>query len=375
MRKGNETKKRRKLLPAMLAVALAAVMIAPMGSGVAKAADLSLKVNVANPDYVKEDPALNNVKLKIYKLADLTEGNGTYSWDLTKDFADENLEELLDEASAPGLYTSDQKKALNEKYQELAGQATAKIIDKKMTTSDETAFGSAKDIAEKGLYIVVPVLGDAIETDEDTGLVTITTDEWVYTFNPLIISVPTKTAKDGSIGTADEYGDWISPDISLDIDEDVQVDAKVVRTPNKGNIVISKTLSRYETKAPATFVFSIEATKGTEKVYSDVVSLTFTDAGTQSRLIPNIPMKAEVTVKEIYAGPSYTKSDAEYHPVVTTEDDMATILAEEKDSVAAYTNDYDNTFHGGGGIENQFDRTVSEKFTQVINGVAKAATE
>lgn len=389
MRKEKENKKRRKLLPAMLAVALAAVMIVPMGSTIALAEEYSLKVSVANEDFTKEDPDLQNVTLRVYKLADLTEESSKYSWDLAEAFAAADtkgeLASALTDASTPGIYSSEEKTALNGKYQELAAQATKLIIDNEMTTTVTTTFGTAKEIAENGLYIVVPVLGDKIDRD-DAGNVTVTTDDWIYTFNPLIMSVPTKKASttDGSIGTAAEYGDWISAEASLLdpslITEDVLVAAKIDRKPNVGSIQIEKALDLREGKAEAaTFVFSVKATKNGDTVYDNMVSISHPNP--TPVVIDNLPVGSTVTIKEEYTSPSYRY-------VSGIPADGLVVDAEPDDTEAGITqivtvsNTYnENHYHGGGGIENQYANTETEAgkswklIGRIINGIKSVTSE
>ena len=108
---------------------------------------------------------------------------------------------------------------------------------------------------------------------------------------------------------------------------------------------IVKTLNGYHADNPAVFVFSIEATLNGETVYSDVVMLEFTGAGTQSVLIEKLPIGAVVTVTECYSGAGYQLASAGTQTV--------TITADAPNSVQ-FTNDYVGSPNGLRGIDNHF---------------------
>ena len=180
----------------MLAVALAAVMFSPMGSGPAQAAQeaesYSLTVNT-NEKYMKEDPHLKDVTIQIYKVADLNEENAADSWNLTAAFAeadkDGSLQKLLDEASMTNATTAEEADALKTKYRQIESRATYCIVDKKIKESATTKLGTKKDLAAKGIYIAVPVLDGGINSD-GAGNISVETDKGIYTFSPILLFVP-----------------------------------------------------------------------------------------------------------------------------------------------------------------------------------------
>ena len=90
----------------------------------------------------------------------------------------------------------------------------------------------------------------------------------------------------------------------------------------------------------------MEAVLNGQNVYSNVVTISFTEAGQKSVVIEDLPVGAEVTVKEVYTGAVYT--------VVTADTQTAVIPANDVVSVA-FTNGYDNTDRDGGVVINQFD--------------------
>ncbi len=356
MRKEKENKKRRKLLPAMLAVALAAVMIVPMGSGLARAAEgddkepgteaeYSLTVNLSS-DQAEFVDDLKGTTLQFYQVAsgEKNDSYDTYDWTLAAPFNTETIAASFETAQEQGDIDASSKA-----YESIAKEAVS-IVAAPGSTASPAATGEFTKPAEldPGIYLVVPVL-DTIEQDEEDNII-VTTDEWIYTFNPMMISVPTKdSAEDGSRGTAYEYGPWI---------KEVVMNAKVSREPALGSIAVQKTIPTYEDKDPGTFVFSIVATKGknadgTDKVvYSDVVSITMDHPGTSDlRIIEKkIPVKSKVVVKEIYAGPMYNVAADPVEVEVATGE----ITEETTASIASFTNDYNGRHKGGGSIENRF---------------------
>nr|WP_246597669.1 DUF5979 domain-containing protein [Faecalicatena faecalis] len=164
---------------------------------------------------------------------------------------------------------------------------------------------------------------------------TVTAPEYEYSFTPYFISLPNNLYYSSGEAADDE---WIY---------DAQSVIKVGAEQRFGSLEIVKTLTEYNsTLGPATFVFSIEGVKGTDK-YSNVVSLTFSEAGEQSVVVENIPVGMEVTVTEVYSGSSYE---------LTTAASQSTVIAADEAERAgvAFTNTYNESINGGYGVENQF---------------------
>lgn len=381
--------KKRKLLPAMLAIALAAALVAPMGSGAALAAEgdgtITLNVQDGTDEYgtfgedLKEkndDGTGKYAQVAFYQIASGTKDTSydTYNWSLNNLFKTDEMEELLKRAEK-GAKTEDDKDA----YEELAQKALEIIVRSKQKPEPAATkiFGEKSETLGAGFYLAVPMQavtgGDGAVSYEAImnadGQITVTTKNFIYIFQPMLISVPTKDPKDGSRGTAYNYGPWIT---------DVTMTTKAGRVPNVGSIEIRKELSRAESKAEAaTFVFSVKATWGTgdarRTVYDNVVSISY--PGLKPVRIDNLPVGSEVTIEEIYTSPSYSqkgKTPAENIIIDAEPDD------EEVTQYVIFTNDYnDNHYHGGGGIENQYANTDNEKSSgkswkfigRIINGV------
>lgn len=165
-------------------------------------------------------------------------------------------------------------------------------------------------------------------------------DEYVYTYLPELISLPGKEAVDGTISTANP-GDWLY---------DASATLKPSQSLRFGSLEIVKTLTSYETSGPADFVFQVEAYKDETKaevVYSNVVRLSFTGAGSQSTVLADvIPVGAYVEVTEVYSGASYS--------LVGEATATAVIQAAETAQVS-FTNEYNSSGNHGGAVTNRFD--------------------
>ena len=93
----------------------------------------------------------------------------------------------------------------------------------------------------------------------------------------------------------------------------------------------------------------MEAVLNGQNVYSDTVTLTFTEAGSKSYVIEGIPAGAQVTVTEIYTGTTYTLVAPE-----GTDGTQNTVIQAGSTSSVSFTNDYTPTDKGGGAVINQF---------------------
>ncbi len=203
--------------------------------------------------------------------------------------------------------------------------------------ADGTPLGS-------GLYLLIARGSDVEDyvrmVADDAGNETVVTvaqsERHVYTFAPELVALPGKAADDsGAVNTANP-GEWLY---------DLTVQMKPEQSLRMGQLEIVKTLLSYETSAPATFVFHVEAVLDGEKVYDQVVSATFTAAGEERILIDDIPVGAEVTVTEVYSGASYE---------LTTDGTQRTVIAAEDTAEVGFTNTYNRKKRTGYGITNHF---------------------
>lgn len=229
-----------------------------------------------------------------------------------------------------------------------------------------------------GLYLLIPHgkdLENYASVNEEGKVVTIAySQHHGYAFEPMLISLPNKEAYEygeddiwsGTIINTGNPGDWIY---------NAQVTLKAERM--NGALEILKTLPVYESANPATFVFRVEAVSPTgDKVYDDVLALTFTEAGQKRLLIDNLPAGSEVTVEEIYSGSSYTqKQEVKLHyvredgevmedPESQTGSRVTAVIGAARRVVVEFENEYDYRRTGGHGITNHFSYEGGWNLTQ-----------
>lgn len=227
-----------------------------------------------------------------------------------------------------------------EKLLEIAGQAAVKLglQDAEGNAAEEypdadVEFDVENGSTERGgiptgLYLV--------------WIAPVNTAEYAYTFSPYLVSLPNNTY------FTDENDEWNYGPVTVGI--------KPEREERYGKLEIQKTLNTYNTSlGEAIFVFQVEATKEVDgekkKVYSNMVTLNFSEPGMRSAVIDQIPAESEVTVKEVYSGAAYE---------ITEGADGYTLklkAADESDEAqkVAFTNDYNEGNNHGTGIVNHFE--------------------
>lgn len=346
---------------------LAAISVLAAGFGVpglgrtAHAVELgtacSLTVTV-EPKTMEGGPAeMPDVVLDLYKVADAVpvEGQDTYTYETAGDSPYAGL--------IPENGGGEVLEMTNESWQQLAQQAadatfqsgkaadvTVEILDNDRLTATDLTAGLYLIIARgRGLTpeeYIVRKEGNSEEGEDDGGVATIAwSDSYVFTYSPQLISLPGKEAdSEGNILTSNP-GDWI-------------YDASAVLKPELGGrfaaLRIDKELLSFYAGSPATFVFSVEATLQGALVYSNVLSMTFNGPGSQSELVEEIPVGAEVVVTEVYSGNTY-RSTAGTSTVQTVT--MNNIGPDEAgfSNIASFQNEYDGTGRNGSAITNHFE--------------------
>ena len=334
-------KSRRKWLTgyvagSLLAFALAvgAIAAVPVIDGAAKAVDFdkscSLNIHPGGGEYA-EDVADANVVVDLYQVADAmpVAGYDTYTYSFLGDYKGLTVSEYPD----------------NAEWEALAQQAAGIAFEKGNPDRSGLPVNKAAEGLGCGLYLAIARGNDIADykitvEDADGGKKFASvaySKEHKYTFAPCLVSLPSKEAdEDGVISTAGD-GSWIY---------DMEVTLKPEQALRYGSVEIVKRLSSYETKDPATFVFSVEATLGEEVVYSDVVSLSFTEPGEKKVLLDRIPVSAKVTVTEVYSGAAYD---------LVTDPSQTVVVEAEEVASASFTNDYNDTHKGGGSVTNHFE--------------------
>ena len=311
-------------------------------------------------------------------------------------------EGILAESEEDGLKADD----VNGLTQRLAGVVLAGVPEYQTGATESDALSEEErskilvthdgtldnpENVDAGLYLIIPHGNNVTDYKVVTETASGTTYSMLargrtklYQFAPILVSVPTRgnTALDGEgiiadndawtyqmfVGNTADTGEW---------EKNVKVKAKVGEGIQVGKLQLTKELTNYETLSnrtdSGTFVFSVDAVYEGKNVYSDVVSMAFTGAGTSDPVtIGNLPVGALVTIQEIYTGGNYEYTDAsantselgDFASQVKVDDKTKSIVvpvipddfstdAEEMVKVS-FVNDYTDTFKDGGSVENHF---------------------
>ena len=293
-----------KMLPVLLLLAVLTIVSAAGAS--AESLDLERKVTLTvNPGPSSEemkDLSNADVQVDLYKIADAEadfEHGSTYTFSVLEGVTlSKNI----------GTY-EDLLALTNEDWQTLSQDAAKSVLLDGSAVRETPALTAAASLKgegmtadlESGLYLVIA--RDATLTTkqyvltEDGKVTTIAnSNEYVYTWAPELIALPTTVKEMGTDGERGDVstagGDW---------KYDVKATLKPTQDVRFGDLDIVKNLVNYDNATPATFVFSVVATLRGEKVYDDVVSLTFTSAGSETyELIEKLPV-GEYTLREVTA--------------------------------------------------------------------------
>lgn len=361
---------RRFACMAAATLALCLLTAASLASAAQPSLDLSrgssLKVTAALDD-AGAIIDYGGIQVDAYLVANAepTQGYDTYTYAALEDGPFANLDVAgLNEAMTSGDAAATQASqdfsqaaltaALDDLRSDAPTLADAPSVSMSATSGGDISCEATFAPLPSGLYLLVAhgttANGTALSADDyATQLDDGTTATVAYsalnecTFKPVLVSLPTREASPGeALGTASGT-DWLYNASAL---------LKPQVSPRMGSLEIVKGLDRFETDgtgvdSAATFVFSVLATDvNGEKVYDDVVSLTFNQPGTKSVLIENkIPVGSTVTVTEVYSGASYTVVGASEGTAVIEADKVARVT---------FANTNSNTKVHGGAVTNSF---------------------
>ncbi len=247
----------------------------------------------------------------------------------------------------------------NEGWAEMAQKAAETALLPEARKPDMSVDSGVNATLKPGVYLLVAhKRGDAdfVKTIKDkegnSRIVTqVEAGTSVYTFNPELVALPSKTPGESGINTANP-GEWLY---------DLEVNLKPERDDLKGKLEIVKTLKTYETSAPATFVFQIDWEENGEH-RSDVRTITFTAPGEKVLTVENLPVGAVVTVKEVYSGAVYV--------LETEPEQTATIMADEIARVG-FVNNYNESHNSGGAITNRFTYDGGWKVEKLVDNTGE----
>lgn len=434
IRKERQEKRKRKGRIAALAAAMLVTALTAQTS-VAATTPLSdiwgelkdgCSITVMSPDKSEDgvfDALLagkENVQLDFYKIAaaDLAEGGDAYEFAWDPAYSDQQTAwetlvdaKLAEDAADPKITAAD----IDELTQGLADVVLKTVPE--YGSGEEAATGGivpnlSKKLDEKvpvsaGMYLLIAhgdiadykMTKDAISTVAPIGTK-------LYQFAPMLVSVPQRGQLDKDIQAIGEgmiagNEEWTYPlYFSRSSDEgewngDMKIKAKVAEADmgEFGRLRIQKVLPVNETMSnrldTATFVFRIEATLNGNPVYSDAETIEFdgTTLDGPIEIADKLPVGAEVTVTEIYAGGDYGMSTAsaaladgsavEY----TSVSDGVTVKIlpydenTKKDIITVtFTNTYSDTWKGGGSVENKFEANGDNWAVKPVYNDAKAVT-
>lgn len=263
------------------------------------------------------------IPVDVYKVADITE-EAVYDTTNYTDFAKLGLEKVS------STTTAEEWAQMAEMAMETVENKGIKPTEKVKVTKPEGATKSTGVITdlETGMYLVQAE--------------TVQSNEYTYDFTPYLVSLPNNYySKENSDDT------WVY---------DVTTGMKPQQTQRYGDLEIVKDLTEYNASLKdALFVFQVEGTRHNKQVYSDVVSIKFNQAGEKSVLVKHLPAGTVVTVKEVYAGGSYSNTSGDTQEAV-----IAAEGSTDNPASVSFTNTYNGKLIPGTGIVNHFENKDGE---------------
>ena len=265
------------------------------------------------------------IPVDVYKVADITE-EAVYDTTNYTDFADLGLENVSSTTTA-------------EEWAQMAEKAMKTVEDKKIAPTEKVKVTKPEGAAES----------TGVISDLKTGMYlvqaeTVQTSEYTYDFTPYLVSLP------------NNYYSKEKPEPDDTWVYDVTTGMKPQQTQRYGDLEIVKDLTEYNASLKdALFVFQVEGTRHDEQVYSDVVSIKFNQAGEKSVLVKHLPAGTVVTVKEVYAGGSYSNTSGDTQETVIVADGVT-----DHPASVSFTNTYNGKLIPGTGIVNHFENKDGE---------------
>ena len=263
------------------------------------------------------------IPVDVYKVADITE-EAVYDTTNYTAFADLGLENVSSTTTA-------------EEWAQMAEKAMKTVKDNGITPTADVKVAKPEGAAESTGEINNLATGMYLVQAE-----TVQTSEYTYDFTPYLVSLPNNYYSKENPKDTWEY--------------DVKTGMKPQQTQRYGDLEIVKDLTEYNASLKdALFVFQVEGTRHDEKVYSDVVSIKFNQAGEKSVLVKHLPAGTKVTVKEVYAGGSYSNTSGDTQEAV-----IAAEGSTDNPASVSFTNTYNGKLIPGTGIVNHFENKDGE---------------
>ena len=399
---------------AAAAAALGLVLSAPGLVTPARAVDLTGDITISAPADTFEEIDQADVVLDYYLIAAANPVEGYDTYELKLDTAFAALAEQGVELNIPfDEFSQDYTEYSRDIGQKAAAIALADVGEDDGTGKEaetepqrpgatRVALGEKADGLPGGLYLVIPhgrmlenykktVTGDKAPTytedgdvewkeDESVLVTTAYSPSKVYTFAPILISLPSRqvTAEDGTVTPSHETGEpgeWVnSIEATLKANEDVRYGLlHIIKNLDDIEERMGEDGKTYLPADPMTCVYDVTATLNGAQVYHKQVSIVLDAAGSHTLTLDYIPVGADVRVEEIYSGASYT-----IHPDDTTVKggDGTIIIPADRETWASATfrNYYDENDRGGGSWTNRYtmleDRVDPDNVDQSEEGSA-----
>lgn len=337
----------KKLLAIVLGLSL---LICAIGGTVFAAGEIekvSLTVNPSD-NFADEDAEKDfneaKVVLDLYQIASAEKNteSDTYDFSVLPAFEDLSISDEMD-AQSWQTAAADAAAIVKESGKPVV---TGAALGEKIESTDD---GEALPF---GWYLVI-ARGEEEEDywSKNSAETVANSSKYEYRFSPILVSLPTKedVDGDGSRKTSVEDGDWIG---------DVELTLKYTQSESYGSLTIFKRVDNFEGEM-ATFVFSVEAVKGGNVVYSNVATIHMGQSGVQSATLDRIPAGATVTIREEYKG-------GRFDSVGSDEITIESFEASE-DNEATFVNTYNRKLIGGHGIQNHFTYTKAADGTVSVS--------
>lgn len=327
--------------------------------------DCSIKVQLSPEENASSAP--KGLVYDIYEVATAQEVSkyDAYTFEATAAFSDaiseqlNNLSSATDSNTASSTYAAIAQSATGVVLNDADGNVKSVGASKPVSLYKEEIEGDTFNNLQSGLYLVL-VHGKSpasknkyiIKNDEGSYETVANATNEKYLFSPLLIAVPSRYSvnENGTVtNSTSNNAEW---------QYNVTATLKFDKEPRYGAIEIEKALTSYNQGEPATFVFQIDGYESAnpasddKPVFSDVRSIVFNGAGTQTVTVDRIPAGLYVKVTEVYSGTSYklVSQDPKGLIKITANADNSTTPQVK----FAFVNEYEGPGNGSGSVTNSF---------------------
>lgn len=315
--------------------------------------DYSITANLSQPTEGQGTDQPENMVYKLYKVADALPLSGFDAFTLGATSQFSSLSAQVDQLN--NALASNDSNAQTQMFEALAQSAAAVLADSETIAPNKTAsIGTTASGLNAGLYLLVATNADGsgagVVRDKGGSFVSYAySGATRFTFNPQLVTVPTKAPLDG-VSITSNPGDWIdSVDVTLKYEKSVSL--RIIKNLPEIEQIVG-------VPEDATFVFNIEGMKDGVVEYSNVATIKFDKAGSNSVVLDYIPSGLTLVIKESYSGTSYQPSSE--NTVTITPEDQNGILTADGIMQVEFTNTYNGNSNRGGSVVNSFENTSGD---------------